>query len=388
MDWFATGYQYIVDKRWHEAIDAFNNAIEQDQQYAAAYINRGIAHHYLGDFNKAIADYNEAIGLKSQIEFAYYNLGVAHHSLGNYIKAIAYYDKAIELNPQDTDAQRNRDDAFSRGNLKKPCDANCGLHVAKLALINKYPTEYSNTNSFVRQNFDIMNYDNFDNAERCMRYMRQYMPLHIPPLEEAIKIALDNIQSIPLKILDVGSGPGTLYCALSRLIKQKLPNMIVDHDIEYNPLEPSSCFFEFFDIIAEYIKVDKLTVGNKYNGNIKSLTKDNLKSINWIFLGNAVTPLISETGGNITEAATNLVNMASLSDARQLQITLAENNSTSSLEDFCAAINDTGKFGQVDRHPPSETIEAHWLASCYFKPEINNFTPTRPVLKLRNFIRR
>jgi len=55
-DWFEIGYQYAIAKRWKEAIDAFNKAIELNPQSVEAYVNRGASYEELGNTKQAIND--------------------------------------------------------------------------------------------------------------------------------------------------------------------------------------------------------------------------------------------------------------------------------------------------------------------------------------------
>jgi tetratricopeptide (TPR) repeat protein len=64
---------------------------------AAAYIGRGAAYHYKGDYNRAIADYDQAIQLRPDLAEAYYYRGKAYAKKGEKEKAIADFHKVLEL---------------------------------------------------------------------------------------------------------------------------------------------------------------------------------------------------------------------------------------------------------------------------------------------------
>jgi tetratricopeptide (TPR) repeat protein len=81
------------------AIQALNQAIVLNPNYADAYYNRGIARSSLGDKKGAIADYNEALRINPNYAEAYYNRGNARSSLGDKKRAIADYDQALRINP-------------------------------------------------------------------------------------------------------------------------------------------------------------------------------------------------------------------------------------------------------------------------------------------------
>lgn len=56
-------------QRHEEAIQAFDHALERipDNEAAALYANRGIAHDFLGDHRRAIADYRRALALNPEV---------------------------------------------------------------------------------------------------------------------------------------------------------------------------------------------------------------------------------------------------------------------------------------------------------------------------------
>jgi tetratricopeptide (TPR) repeat protein len=55
-DWFMKGRELSETGNYQEAIHALTNAIELDPQNDAAYLNRGLAHHKVGDQEAAIED--------------------------------------------------------------------------------------------------------------------------------------------------------------------------------------------------------------------------------------------------------------------------------------------------------------------------------------------
>ena len=90
------------------AIDAYTKAIELNQAFIEAYINRGNAKNGLGQHQAAIADYDRAIELNQAYAIAYNNRGNAKNDLGQYQAAIADLDRAIELNQAYSAAYTNR----------------------------------------------------------------------------------------------------------------------------------------------------------------------------------------------------------------------------------------------------------------------------------------
>ena len=112
--WYEIGRQAINAKRWNEALNAYNKAIEVNPNDASAYNNRGLAYHNLDKRNMAIADYDKAIELNPEYGDAFNNRGKTIAGLGDYKQAILNYDRAIELNQKNADAYYNRGYAYSR----------------------------------------------------------------------------------------------------------------------------------------------------------------------------------------------------------------------------------------------------------------------------------
>jgi tetratricopeptide (TPR) repeat protein len=92
------------------AIEDYTCAIEknsywEDRSLSGTYLERGLAHYYLGEkenhsknMNAAIKDWTETINLQPNYSLAYYNRGLAHSALDNREEAIKDYTQAIEIN--------------------------------------------------------------------------------------------------------------------------------------------------------------------------------------------------------------------------------------------------------------------------------------------------
>ena len=70
---------------------------DSPRRLAAAYNNRGFAHKFKGDFDRALEDYDQAILLNPSYANAYNNRGVIYRLKGENDRAIADYDQAIWL---------------------------------------------------------------------------------------------------------------------------------------------------------------------------------------------------------------------------------------------------------------------------------------------------
>lgn len=93
-EWFEKGYKATDHD---EEIYYNSEAIRLKPDYAAAFYNRGLAHHAKGDLEGAIRDYNEAIRLQPDYVLAFYNRGLARHAKGELEAAIKDFDEANRL---------------------------------------------------------------------------------------------------------------------------------------------------------------------------------------------------------------------------------------------------------------------------------------------------
>lgn len=83
-------------KKYEEAIEDYNKAIELDSNDIAAYHNRGNSKFCLKHYVEAIEDYDEAIKLDPNAE-TYHNRGKAKFELKQYEEAIVDFNRAIAI---------------------------------------------------------------------------------------------------------------------------------------------------------------------------------------------------------------------------------------------------------------------------------------------------
>ena len=127
-NWSEIGRQAIDAKRWNEALNAYNKAIDLNPNDVSAYNNRGLAYDNLDKNDLAIADFDKAIELNPKYGDAFNNLAKTYGRRGYYKQAILFYDRVIELNPKDADAYYNRGNAY--GILGDSTFANQDLKIA------------------------------------------------------------------------------------------------------------------------------------------------------------------------------------------------------------------------------------------------------------------
>jgi tetratricopeptide (TPR) repeat protein len=102
---FLQGYQ--------DAIQGFDQFIQNNPQYADAYANRGLAYAYLQDYDQALQDFNKAIELNPNDTAALGNRGNTYSELGKHQLAIQDFGRVITLDPNDARAYSNRGRAYT-----------------------------------------------------------------------------------------------------------------------------------------------------------------------------------------------------------------------------------------------------------------------------------
>ncbi|RYD06382.1 hypothetical protein N752_04260 [Desulforamulus aquiferis] len=100
-------------------------AIDVNPKDSIAYLNRGMAYHYLGVNDKAIADCNESIELDPSRPEPYNGRGWIYNELGQYEQAIKDYSKSIELAPEFSYPYNNRGAAYIRLGLYQKAIEDC-----------------------------------------------------------------------------------------------------------------------------------------------------------------------------------------------------------------------------------------------------------------------
>ena len=97
--WHQLGKQYVKDKRYEEALSAFDFAIISDDSFVGAYIEMAKILEKLNRINEAIQKYEISIGINQPTTFALYRIGRCHYKLGNNDLALSYFIQTIEEDP-------------------------------------------------------------------------------------------------------------------------------------------------------------------------------------------------------------------------------------------------------------------------------------------------
>jgi tetratricopeptide (TPR) repeat protein len=94
------GNAYAFLQRFHEALNAYRQAVQLDPDYEPAYPELGAAYYRLQRYTEAARAFEQAIRLKQDDAKAHLGLGVAQVALGNKTGAQEQYRILQSLNPQ------------------------------------------------------------------------------------------------------------------------------------------------------------------------------------------------------------------------------------------------------------------------------------------------
>lgn len=96
-EFFEQGKEKANMGKYYAAITDFNKAIEQDPNFAKAYICRAAAKEKTSDFEGAIIDYTKVIEIIPDSYLAFYNRGLAKIVIRQKESACEDFRKALEL---------------------------------------------------------------------------------------------------------------------------------------------------------------------------------------------------------------------------------------------------------------------------------------------------
>ncbi len=97
--WHQLGKQYVKDKMYDEALNAFDFAIICDDSFTGAYIEMAKILEKLKRINEAIEKYEISMGINGPNPFVLFRLGRCYDKLGNYELALSYYSQTIDQDP-------------------------------------------------------------------------------------------------------------------------------------------------------------------------------------------------------------------------------------------------------------------------------------------------
>lgn len=86
----------LTSGRMSEAVNYYNQAINNNKNFFEAYIGLSIAYREMGSYDKALDSINYAIKLKPDYYQAYYNLGLILEKQNKCDEAIVAYEKFLK----------------------------------------------------------------------------------------------------------------------------------------------------------------------------------------------------------------------------------------------------------------------------------------------------
>ncbi|WP_416840498.1 tetratricopeptide repeat protein [Haloferax sp. DFSO52] len=109
------GLAYVAIEEYGQAIDSFGRAIayadEDSHEAQEAWVNKGVAHAQLGEYDEAIGAAREALRIDDDNDhaaIAEMNLAYALWELGDSSNPLEHAERAVELDPRDAHAWYNR----------------------------------------------------------------------------------------------------------------------------------------------------------------------------------------------------------------------------------------------------------------------------------------
>ncbi len=109
------GTTLLYQRRFDEALTAYDEAINLNNQYASAYYNRGHVKRRLGRFKEAIDNFNQAIEYAPNRANAYLERGMIFLGMGDIHEAFNNFNQAIRRDRSNPDAY------FQRSNAHMQC---------------------------------------------------------------------------------------------------------------------------------------------------------------------------------------------------------------------------------------------------------------------------
>ena len=94
------GKQLIFERKYEEALEAFNKALEINQSDEYALSSKGDAFGYLGRYEEALETFNQVLEINPKHDFALSRKGYALLLLGKHEEALALFNSVLEINPK------------------------------------------------------------------------------------------------------------------------------------------------------------------------------------------------------------------------------------------------------------------------------------------------
>jgi len=117
--YFELGRQYVANKKFEEAIDAFEKSISLRRDYFESWFMLGSVYLLKEELDNALSKLRKAQSLNQNYSPVYANLGIIFAKKKEFQKAIKNFIKAIKLNPNDATAHKNLGMCYNESGVKK-----------------------------------------------------------------------------------------------------------------------------------------------------------------------------------------------------------------------------------------------------------------------------
>lgn len=120
---YQLGRSYQKQKRYPEAIDAYEKALALDPDSAQIYNGMGVVYSLQGEHELAVQLIKEAIRLSPNASHLYNNLGYAYLRFEDLARAADAFERALALNPENLQARQNLAATYKRMGCEsdQPC---------------------------------------------------------------------------------------------------------------------------------------------------------------------------------------------------------------------------------------------------------------------------
>lgn len=98
---YFLGHRFFEEGKYHEAIDYFRKAVEDNPRYDRAYFGMGLCYSKLNLYQDAVDAFKEVIRIRPNLAEAHISLGFAYGKLDRYQEAIESFKEGIRIKPNE-----------------------------------------------------------------------------------------------------------------------------------------------------------------------------------------------------------------------------------------------------------------------------------------------
>jgi len=95
ISWYNLGKQYLLQKKYKEALDSFDYAIISDENFTSPYINKAKILEKLNKYEEAIVIYKRLLSINKTSSYAMLKIGHCYEKAEDSSNALAYYYKSV-----------------------------------------------------------------------------------------------------------------------------------------------------------------------------------------------------------------------------------------------------------------------------------------------------